>query len=158
MPPKNSKGKKPGPDGTATPQTPSLADQLSYLHIPRPFKNSAYTKNVNRRNKNQKQVLNADKEREKAERLKRQEEAMQVDGEAQPPSVQDVPTYSSVEAPPSIIPQRRYCDITGLEAPYTEPTSRLRYHDKNIYEIVKSLNPAAQQAYLALRGSSTMVK
>ena len=42
--------------------------QLSYLHQPRPFKNPAYTKNVNRRAKNLKTVLGQERDREKAER------------------------------------------------------------------------------------------
>ncbi|CAJ0890556.1 6709_t:CDS:2, partial [Entrophospora sp. SA101] len=27
----------------------------------------------------------------------------------------NVPTYSNIEAPPSIFPQKKYCDLTGLE-------------------------------------------
>lgn len=46
---------------------------------------------------------------------------------------------SSIEAPPSLIPQRHYCDITGLEAPYTDPATGLRYHDKSVYELIKGL-------------------
>jgi INO80 complex subunit C len=36
------------------------------------------------------------------------------------------------EAPPSLRPSKKYCDITGLEAPYTDPKSRLRYHNADI--------------------------
>jgi INO80 complex subunit C len=68
---------------------------------------------------------------------------------------------TTIEAPPSILPQKRYCDITGLEVcplffllrsaldqslpvfkpkgPYTDPSSSLRYHDKSIYEAIKGL-------------------
>lgn len=46
---------------------------------------------------------------------------------------------SSIEAPPSFLPQRHYCDITGLEAPYTDPATGLRYHDKSVYELIKGL-------------------
>jgi INO80 complex subunit C len=75
----------------------------------------------------------------------------------------------SIEAPPSVLPQRRYCDITGLEvretsesrfivfmmklvqASYTDPITGLRFHDKSIYELVKSLvsSRAAITALLA---------
>lgn len=57
------------------------------------------------------------------------------------------------------MPQRHYCDITGLEvrvscyyppssdsrmprctqAPYTDPATGLRYHDKSVYELIKGL-------------------
>lgn len=36
------------------------------------------------------------------------------------------------DAPPSLKPAKRYCDVTGLEAPYTDPKSRLRYHNADI--------------------------
>lgn len=46
---------------------------------------------------------------------------------------------TSIEAPPSLLPQKHYCDITGLEAPYTDPGTGLRYHDKSVYDVIKSL-------------------
>ena len=61
----------------------TLAESLSYLHSPRPFKNPNYTKNVNRRTKNLKTVLTNERERERAERERKRaekEEAMDVDG------------------------------------------------------------------------------
>ncbi|RHZ69819.1 hypothetical protein CDV55_107748 [Aspergillus turcosus] len=41
-------------------------------------------------------------------------------------------TYTNIESAPSLHPSQhtRYCDITGLPAPYTDPKTRLRYHDK----------------------------
>ncbi|KAL5524429.1 IES6 [Sanghuangporus sanghuang] len=71
---------------------------------------------------------------------------------------EDIPTYTSIEAPPSILPQKRYCDITGLEAPYTDPATGLRYHDKSIYEFIKTLNASTVKEYLALRGVNPIVK
>lgn len=73
----------------------SLAEQLSYLHSPRPFKNPNYTKNVNRRAKNLKNVLSQERERERAERERRRVEkeentAMEVDGEIE--ELEDMPT------------------------------------------------------------------
>ncbi|KAJ7718346.1 hypothetical protein B0H16DRAFT_1609422 [Mycena metata] len=49
---------------------------------------------------------------------------MDVDGE---PSIEEeeVLTYTSIEAPPLLLPQKHYCDITGLEAPYTDPVTKL---------------------------------
>jgi INO80 complex subunit C len=81
----------------------TLAEQLSYLHSPRPFKNPNYTKNVNRRAKNLKAVLAQERERERAEREKRRVEKegmkMDVDGEADatkhdPDEEEEIPTCS----------------------------------------------------------------
>ncbi|KAH9958668.1 hypothetical protein BGW80DRAFT_1373374, partial [Lactifluus volemus] len=153
----------PSAEGTATPQMPTLAEQLSILSAPRPFKNPAYTKNASRRTKNLKTVLGQERERERLEREKRRlerEEAMEVDGTATTGAVveDDVPSYLSIEAPPSVLPQRRYCDITGLEAPYTDPITGLRFHDKSIYELIKGLSASAAKDYLSARGVNPIVK
>ncbi|KAF8996017.1 hypothetical protein BDQ17DRAFT_1364945 [Cyathus striatus] len=187
MPPKGAAKKKaPASDGTATPHIPSLAEQMSYLQDPRPFKNPNYTKNINRRTKNLKTVLSQERERERSERERRRleklegatnsdstsnKDEMEVDGEekVQPsllPSAavngavieEDMPTYSSIEVPPSVLPQKRYCDITGLEAPYTDPATGLRYHDKSVYELIKGLSVSTAKEYLSARGVNSIVK
>jgi INO80 complex subunit C len=61
----------------------TLAEQLSYLHAPRPFKNPNYSKNANRRTKNLKAVLSAEKERERLERERVRSEKMEVDEDAE---------------------------------------------------------------------------
>jgi len=71
---------------------------------------------------------------------------------------EDMPTYSSIEAPPSVLPQRRYCDITGLEGPYTDPATGLRYHDKSVYDMLRGLSATAAKDYLAARGVNPVVK
>ncbi|KAJ6460963.1 hypothetical protein C8R45DRAFT_1028788 [Mycena sanguinolenta] len=159
MPPKGfQKRKAAASDGTSTPQLPSLAEQLSYLEAPRPFKNPNYVKKTSRRSKNLKAVLTQEREREKTERerrrLEKAESGMDVYGEEE----EDIPTYTSIEAPPSLMPQRHYCDITGLEAPYTDPATKLRYHDKSIYELIKGLSASAVKEYLAARGVNSIVK
>ncbi|KAG5644468.1 hypothetical protein DXG03_008369 [Asterophora parasitica] len=146
-------------DGTST-STPSLAEQLSYLRNPRPFKNPNYTKNANRRARNLKNVLSQERERERTERERRRQEklegtSMDVDGDD---SEEDLPSYTSIEAPPSVLPQKHYCDITGLEAPYTDPATGLRYHDKSVYDVVKSLSASAAKEYLSARGVNSIVK
>ncbi|CAO1630230.1 unnamed protein product [Parajaminaea phylloscopi] len=64
----------------------------------------------------------------------------------------NLPTYLSVEAPPSLRPAKKYCDVTGLLAPYTDPKTGLRYHSAEIYEVIKTFAPGVDQAYLTLRG------
>ncbi|BGP48218.1 chromatin-remodeling complex subunit ies6 [Rhodotorula kratochvilovae] len=61
----------------------------------------------------------------------------------------EVVSYASVEAPPSLMPQKRYCDVTGLDAKYTDPKSTLRYHNPEVYDVLRTFQPAVIQAYLA---------
>ncbi|CDR41038.1 RHTO0S05e11056g2_1 [Rhodotorula toruloides] len=66
----------------------------------------------------------------------------------------------SIEATPSLMPQKRYCDITGLEAKYVDPRTLLRYHSPSIFELIRSpsFQPAVVQAYLALRGMGVVLR
>ncbi|ETW87827.1 hypothetical protein HETIRDRAFT_18299, partial [Heterobasidion irregulare TC 32-1] len=110
----------------------------------RPFKNPGYAKNVNRRAKNVKTMLGQERERERQERERRRLQREQA-----------------MDAPPSVLPQKHYCDITGLEAspaPYTDPVTGLRYHDKSIYELIKGLSSSAAKNYLSARGVNPIVK
>ncbi|TKX19139.1 putative chromatin-remodeling complex subunit IES6 [Elsinoe australis] len=81
----------------------------------------------------------------------------------QPPatgtSVQQ-PSYSwtSIAAAPSFKPKQRYCDITGLPAPYIDPKSGLRYANKEVYAVVRTLGTGSVQEYLAARGANTVLK
>lgn len=94
----------------------SLAEQLSYLHLPKPFKNPSYAKHVNRRVKNLKTVLGQERERERADRERRRQEKveaeaqeqikMEVDGEAAKPEQgrqqdeEETPTCKSATSNP----------------------------------------------------------
>ncbi|CAI5470139.1 unnamed protein product [Closterium sp. Yama58-4] len=65
-------------------------------------------------------------------------------------------SYVTIEAPPSMYPAKKYCDITGLEAPYTDPHSKLRYANPAAFAIARSLPHPHAQAFLALRGAHTI--
>ncbi|KAI9193286.1 YL1 nuclear protein C-terminal domain-containing protein [Polychytrium aggregatum] len=65
----------------------------------------------------------------------------------------DIPTYWSIEAAPSVRPKKKYCDITGLEARYTDPRTGLRYHNADVYQYIQTLTPQLTQSYLALRNA-----
>ncbi|KAF2236051.1 hypothetical protein EV356DRAFT_464066 [Viridothelium virens] len=69
-------------------------------------------------------------------------------------------TYTNIESAPSLHPssQQRYCDITGLSAPYTDPKTRLRYHDKEIFALIRTLPQNATEDFLAARGAHTVLK
>ncbi|KAI8388483.1 ino eighty subunit 6 [Radiomyces spectabilis] len=70
----------------------------------------------------------------------------------------DIPTYQNIECPPSILPQKKYCDITGLDARYTDPKTGLRYHNAEIYQFIRSLGVPNVQAYLASRNAAVVLK
>ncbi|PGH11958.1 hypothetical protein AJ80_06924 [Polytolypa hystricis UAMH7299] len=69
-------------------------------------------------------------------------------------------TYTNIECAPSLHPgqQKRYCDITGLPAPYTDPKSRLRYHDKEVFAVVRGLGQGVAESYLETRGAHVVLK
>lgn len=71
-----------------------------------------------------------------------------------------VVTYTNIEAAPSLHPahQKPYCDITGLPAPYTDPKTRLRYHNKEVFEVVRSLPQGVAEKYLEARGAHVVLK
>ena len=71
-----------------------------------------------------------------------------------------VATYTNIESAPSLHPahQRHYCDITGLPAPYTDPKSRLRYHNKEVFDVVRHLPQGAAEKYLEARGAHVVLK
>ena len=71
----------------------------------------------------------------------------------------DTPTYISIQAPPSLKPQKHYCDITGLEGKYKSPTNALRFHNVEIYqEVIRPMAPGLDQEYLSLRGANVVLK
>ncbi|GAP90355.1 putative yl1 nuclear protein [Rosellinia necatrix] len=67
-------------------------------------------------------------------------------------------TYTNIESAPSLAHPRRFCDVTGLPAPYLDPKSRLRYHDKEVFGFIRTLPQAGPEAYLEARGAHTVLK
>ncbi|CEL02214.1 Putative Chromatin-remodeling complex subunit Ies6 [Aspergillus calidoustus] len=69
-------------------------------------------------------------------------------------------TYTNIESAPSLHPsqQRPYCDITGLPAPYTDPKTRLRYYDKEVFGVVRTLGQGVPESYLELRAAHVVLK
>lgn len=67
-------------------------------------------------------------------------------------------TYTNIESAPSLAHTKRYCDITGLPAPYLDPKSRLRYHDKEVFGFIRSLPQGVPDQYLEARGAHTVLK
>lgn len=71
-----------------------------------------------------------------------------------------IATYTNIESAPSLHPghQKHYCDITGLPAPYTDPKTRLRYHNKEVFEVVRTLPQGVAEKYLEARGAHVVLR
>ncbi|MCJ1281346.1 hypothetical protein MMC26_000665 [Xylographa opegraphella] len=72
-----------------------------------------------------------------------------------------VATYTNIESAPSLHPahQRPYCDITGLPTPgYTDPKTRLRYYNREVFEVVRGLSQGWAEKYLEARGAHVVLK
>jgi INO80 complex subunit C len=67
-------------------------------------------------------------------------------------------TYTNIESAPSLAHSKRYCDITGLPASYTDPKTRLRYHDKEVFGLIRTLGQGVAEQYLEARGAHTILK
>jgi INO80 complex subunit C len=76
------------------------------------------------------------------------------------PSSGPAVTYTNIESAPSLHPahQKQYCDITGLPSRYTDPKTKLRYYDREIFGVVRTLGPGGPDQYLAARGANVVLK
>ncbi|OWM83974.1 chromatin-remodeling complex subunit ies6 [Punica granatum] len=70
----------------------------------------------------------------------------------------DEPNYVNIESPPSMHPCKRICDITGYEAPYLDPRTKLRYANTEVFKIIRSLPNDHVQRYLSLRNAAVVLK
>ena len=59
--------------------------------------------------------------------------------------------WSDIDAPPSLLPQKKYCDITGLEGKYTDPKTKLRFYNSEVYAVIQSLPASIDQEVLPER-------
>jgi hypothetical protein len=51
-----------------------------------------------------------------------------------------------------LLPPKKYCDITGLPAKYTDPKTRLNYRGLEVWDVIRSL-----VSFRPVRGSAVMV-
>eukprot|EP00775_Hariotina_reticulata_P005858 gene5858-6099_t len=70
----------------------------------------------------------------------------------------DTPAYVNLEPPPSMYPPKRYCDITGTEAAYVDPMTKLRYGSTEAFRVARSLTADEIQARLAIRNAQNVLK
>lgn len=148
-----------------------VLDSLDVSRVSRPFRNPDW-KASSRRNKTLKQIL-AENSRKEAALLSQANAEAERDAsaakdetdQAQPPPPPPQPstfkyTYVNIESAPSLKAggQRHYCDITGLPAPYTDPKTRLRYHDREVFGIIRTLGPGVAESYLEARGAHFVLR
>ncbi|OVA15946.1 YL1 nuclear [Macleaya cordata] len=68
------------------------------------------------------------------------------------------PNYVNIETPPSMYPSKKFCDITGSEAPYIDPRTNLRYANTDVFKRIRMLPNEYVQRYLALRNAAVVLK
>lgn len=74
------------------------------------------------------------------------------------PALGPAVTYTNIESAPSLQTKKHYCDITGLPARYTDPKTKLRYHNQEVFGVVRSLPQGVPDQYLAARGANVVLK
>jgi INO80 complex subunit C len=65
---------------------------------------------------------------------------------------------NSLEAGPSVLPKKKYCDVTGLESKYVDPRSGLRYYNSDIFKLVQNFTEPLKNQYLSLRKALFIIK
>jgi len=153
----------PSASGTSTPNPSVNLEALDFGHPtsihPRPFKTPPTKARNPRRNKNLKQILQ-DEQKALAAAVAAETSADASNGtNSGKASVRGRPgktlrveglQWSDIDAPPSLLPQKKYCDITGLEGKYTDPKTKLRYHNAEVYAVIQTL-PASIDQQVSLR-------
>jgi len=146
----------PTPSGTATPSQAINLESLDFghpqPHHPRPFKSPSSKPRTSRRNKNLKQILQDEQKAllaqaaSEADASKPSENAKaSVRGKLGRTLRVEGLQWSDIDAPPSLLPQKKYCDITGLEGKYTDPKTKLRFHNTEVYAVIQTLPASVDQ-------------
>lgn len=72
-----------------------------------------------------------------------------------PPSI---PTYVNIDVSPSILPAKKYCDITGFPANYTDPKTKMRFATKEAFRMARNMPEHRVEEFLKLRHAQTRIK
>jgi len=70
----------------------------------------------------------------------------------------DAITYSSLDSPPSFKPAKKYSDISGLLAHYTDPQTKLNYSSAEEFQHIRTLPSDIVQGYLAVRKANSLLQ
>ncbi|RVE62640.1 hypothetical protein OJAV_G00159060 [Oryzias javanicus] len=69
----------------------------------------------------------------------------------------DNPNYYNIDAPPSLKPAKKYSDISGLPANYTDPQTKLRFTSSDEFSYIRLLPSDVVTGYLTLRKATCIV-
>lgn len=67
-------------------------------------------------------------------------------------------TYGSIDAPPSFKPAKKYSDISGLEATYTDPQTKMHYATTDEFKVIRKLPGDIVGGYLTLRRANIQLQ
>lgn len=136
-------------------QTNTVLDALDITPHPRPFKSPSW-KPAARRTKSLKQILSDATRSQTATQNNSGTSTPLLPALSQPIGA----TYANIESAPSLHPahSKKWCDITGLPANYTDPKTKLRYTNREVYAAIRQLPPGAADKYLELRGANVILK
>lgn len=67
------------------------------------------------------------------------------------------PSYYNIDAPPSLKPAKKYSDISGLPASYTDPQTKLRFTSTEEFSYIRLLPSDVVSGYLTLRKATCIV-
>jgi INO80 complex subunit C len=139
---------------TAAPTNP-LLESLDINRATKPFKNPAYHAPA-RRNKNLKQILSDSNARAAAAAAAAEAGGTGNQSSAQQQQMQ--PTYQNIESPPSFRRGNKWCDMTGLPAKYTDPKTKLRFRNGEVFAALRALPAGSAERYLEVRGANVVLK
>ena len=71
---------------------------------------------------------------------------------------QAVITYSTIDAPPSFRPAKKYSDISGLPAVYTDPHTKLNYSNAEEFKLIRKLPSDIVAGYLTMRRANIQLQ
>jgi len=71
---------------------------------------------------------------------------------------EDAITYSSLDAPPSFLPAKKYSDLSGFPAKYTDPQTRLNFATPEEFQEIRKLPSDIVQGYLVQRKATTQLQ
>lgn len=69
-----------------------------------------------------------------------------------------VPTYVNIDAGPSMMPTKKYCDFTGFPANYTDPVNKLRFVSKEAFRKGRRMQEHKIEDFLTLRNAQIRIK
>ena len=66
--------------------------------------------------------------------------------------------YCNLEAGPSLLPKKKYCDFTGLTSCYNELNTGIRYYNSQIYKVSQNIPQPIKDQYLNIRKALIRLK